>query len=208
MTRDEAVDIIKGRLARSGNTAMDDYVIGELKLAQTTLEEGATLPWFLLTELSSYVGTIGEERVPVPDDFLMECEEGSLWIVQDDGTSKGLPKDDYAALLAAYSTAGTPISYALLGEYFRVLPVPTAVETYKRIYYGAATALTTNIENVWLKHSPKLMIGIAGEAVARYVRDFNAVGLFKQDASDAWNALVMKNEARLHSNREYMMGDD
>lgn len=204
MTRDEAVSIIKGRLARWNDTVLTNHIIVELKQAQQRAEMDATLPWFLLTE-SSYAATVvDEERVEVPADFLREAEEDALWLEATDGTWVQLKKDDYASIRNRWTESDQPRRYALVGEYFRLRPVPDAVYNLHMIYYGKDAVLSTNIENKWLLHTPELLIADAGAIIAaRYVRNEPAAAEFRADYQRARTQMMTMNQARLDANRVY-----
>lgn len=206
MTRDEAVAIVKGRLARTNNSDITAYVVAEMKLQQSILEESEELPWFLLSETGTTTLTAGEERIQLPENFLLEWEDGALYVQETDGTWTPILKDDYDAIAGRKS--GEDFRYSLAGNYFRILPTVTANKTLKMIYYAADTALSTDVENNWLKYAADLMIARTGIAVASYVKDYEALTLFTQDDARATRRLMMKNEARKHVNRDYAMGDD
>lgn len=204
MTRDEAVSIIKGRLARWNDTVLGTHIIVELKQAQQRAEMDATLPWFLLTE-SSYAATVAdEERTELPADFLREAEEDALWVEDTDATWTQLKKDDYAAIRTRWTETGLPRRYAIVGEYLRLRPVPDTVYNLHMIYYGKDTVLSTNIENKWLANVPELLIADAGAIIAsRYVRNEPAAAEFRADYQRARTQMMTMNQARLDANRVY-----
>lgn len=210
MTRDEGVALIKQQLGF--RTTLDSVIVTNMQLAQTMLEIGPTKPWFLLGDYVNRRLTSGEERLPVPTDMLIEVDSASLIYVPED--SEGIEdevdliKDDYDVLRKNYKDvdSGPPEAYALIGEYFRIFPLPDYSYYLKILQYRRDTALTTNVENKWLKWNPYLLLGTTLKQVAGAVRDAGA-----SQQADLWiNAglvtLHHQNEAREHSNRTYQMG--
>lgn len=216
MTRDEAVSEIQTQLAF--RTTLASTIIGHLKQAQSDLELAPTLPWFLVSE-DSYKDTVsGEQRVPVPLDFLDETDEAVLRYVPTtpsaDAPEVDLFKDNYDDLRKAYmdpSTGilkvGPPEAYALLGGYFRVFPTPDAAYRLKMIYYAEDDVLDTNIENQWLKYSPLLLIGKAGKKIAMGpLRDQVAYGVFDSWEKEGRSLLVTREVTRDNSNKTLQVG--
>src|SRR5688572_12731232 len=87
MTRDEAVALIAFRLG--DRTDLNDRIIAEMRLAQTELELGPTLPWFLLTEMATATLYEGDDTMALPADFLREVDEdeSALWFYKVDADS-------------------------------------------------------------------------------------------------------------------------
>lgn len=215
MTRNEAVAILKARLGNYTQDSLDTIIINELKLTQIELEEREWLPWFLLSEEAETQTTAGDWRVPVPGDFLMEWETGSLWYYDSSVASgsdpyKDLVKDDWEVIRndEDYLTPGKPKAYDLVGDYFNLAPTPDATYTLKMVYYKEDTKLDSDVENDWLKHAPSLMIAITGARIAGYVRrDKPEIALqFAQEAQSADRTLLKKTEARCEVNKARVMG--
>lgn len=213
MTRDEAVTEIK-QLASFRQGTTDDAVIRTyLQRVQEFYENGpvlAELPWFLRSDRSDRSTTAGEERVPIPADFLREAEPSALYFVPAD-TDKPeveLRKDDTDFLRNKYPRAetGEPKEYSLDGKYFRLFPTPDAIYTLRMVYYKQATVLTSNIENDWLKYAPWLLIGRAGRLWSTALRDLTGAKAFGEIEGEALKTLSDESEARKHANRRYQMG--
>jgi len=216
MTRDEAVAHIQMQLGF--RTTLSSSIISQLQLAQQNLETGPTLPWFLISE-DSYIRTEdGEQRVPLPTDFLEEADEAVLRYIPDDLSAENpevdLIRDEYDVLRKNYMDTATgtiktgpPEAYALFGEYFRVFPTPDDDYLIRMIYYQQDDLLTTNIENQWLKYIPKLLMGLAGKQLSGGpLRDQVAFSTF-----DAWEkegrAMLLSKEIRRDiSNRNLQVG--
>ncbi len=209
MFRDVARARIQQTLGFRGDKEAE--IIAALQDAQVMLERGAELPWFLLSEVASITTSDGEERVPLPTDFLREWEDDPLWYFTagtggDADTWTELAKDDLALLRSKYPGEGAPIAYALDVKYFRIFPTPDATYTLKIMYFKTDAVLTTNIENQWLTYFPYLVMGEAGQLLASGLRDANAIAVF-QDWTAKGNArMIIENEARMHASHGYVMG--
>lgn len=210
MNRDAAVSRIQQTLGFRSDKSSE--IVNALQDAQVELEENATLPWFLLTEVASIVTVIGEERVQLPSDFLQEWEEDPLHYfstesgVEDEDLWTALSKEDLGYLRDNLPGSGAPAAYALDNTYYRIFPTPDAVYTLKHIYYKQDALLTVNIENLWLEHVPFLLIGLAGIQLAIALRDAEALAIFSAWEQRHRALLVRKSEARMHSSRRYIMG--
>jgi hypothetical protein len=215
MTRDEAVVIIQQTLGFRSD--LGDAIIRNLKLAQTNLELGPTLPWFLLSEESQTTTSADSHRVQIPDDFLREAEGSALIYRPDDSDEDELilGKRDYDWLLKEYPSVyetddvRTPKYYALRGEYFMVFPKPDAEYILRMVYFKRDDVLSTDVENGWLLHAPLLLMGEAGLLLAPGLRDGNATQTFSQWRAAGRSALFTANEDREHANRDdYQMGGE
>jgi hypothetical protein len=213
MLRDDAVVLVQEKLGYRSD--LKDSIIRNMKLAQSQLELGPTKPWFLLSEDSTTTLTPEESRVGLPDDFLCETEDAALIYVPDDVDEEEwiLGKRDYDTLLKTYkgvvlpSVARPPRYYALRGDYFIIFPKPDAAYTLKMVYYKRGESLDTNIENVWLKQCPYLLMGKAGLLVSPGLRDLNATNTFNSWEREGRLAMYTRNEDREHAGRDdYQMG--
>jgi hypothetical protein len=203
MDRDTAVNLVALRLGNRPELA--ESIIAEMQLAQQSLEiglqlpQGGTfLPWFLLTEKASTTTLVLEERLSVPADFLglPDEEEAALWL--DD---KALVPSDYADLVHEFkdSEPGEPTHYALVGEYFRLRPIPSAVFPISMLYFGRGAVLDANIENIWLKEAPLLLISQTTMQVADYLADHEAMQkagvVASKEAMRIYNTTIARQEA-------------
>jgi hypothetical protein len=207
MTRDEAVARIAFLLGNRSD--LNDAIVRELKAAQTQLENGPLLPWFLLSEEATASIALGQERIAIPSDFLREPEEeGALWLFRE-GTAEPfeLAKAQYDKARYVYTGSEQPKVYAAIGGYFYLFPVPDRAYTLKLIYFAADTSLSTNIENKWLKYAPDLLCGQAGGVLATVLEKASASALFAAMAAGARDAISRANTARLEANRVRRMGE-
>ena len=184
MTRDEAVSLMLEQLGF--RTDLSSNCITHLKLAQIQLEKGPTKPWFLISAQLSLATIAGTETVAVPTGFIQEYDQATLKYVPDD--SEGLAdevdlvKGTYDVLRVNFREveSGAPQAYALMNGNFHIFPLPDAVYSLKLIQYTKDTVLDTNIENAWLRESPKLLIGAAGKELAAALRDSAAMATFQR----------------------------
>lgn len=209
MFRDVARARIQQTLGFRGDKETE--IIAALQDAQVMLERGATLPWFLLSEVASISTSDGEERMALPTDFLREWEDDPLWYFTagtggDPDAWTELAKDDLALLRKRYPGEGAPVAYALDVKYFRIFPTPDDTYTLKMMYFKADAILTTNIENQWLTYFPYLVIGEAGILIAAGLRDANALAVFQKWTDEGRERMFVENEARMHASHGYTMG--
>lgn len=201
MTRNEAVQIIADRLGQRSGLA--DQIVNEMKLAQTKLEHGGFLPWFLKAK---YDATFDTSPVYIQDGFLREIEDTPLFsYYDDDGVLHDMEKDFYSTLVAATANGdidatGPPEYYAIPDATFiHLFPVPDKSYSGHSRYYAAATALTVDTENAWLKYAPDVLISETGMKIAKFLRDEVAVALFKED-------LIVANEKMIRDTVAFNVG--
>lgn len=216
MTRDEAVSEIQVQLVF--RTTLASTIISHLQKAQQDLELAPTLPWFLISE-DSYIDTVsGEQRTPVPTDFLDETDEAVLRYVPTTPSAStpevDLIKDNYDDLRKAFMDTttgilkvGPPEAYALLGNYFRLFPTPDSTYRLRMIYYKQDTLLTTNVENQWLKYIPLLLMGKAGKKSSLGpLRDQIAWQVFSEWEAEGRRLLTTREVTRDASNKNLQVG--
>lgn len=212
MLRDAVLALMRPRLGSRDD--LDAAIIAEMQYVQEfSLEQtGAFTPWFLESELSQTLVAAGEERVPLPSDFLGEVEDQHLWMYVASETAAPfteLHKSSYDRLIVKYPILGRPSEYALTGNYFLLRPVPSVDYVLKMRYYAKDAPLTSNIENQWLKYAGDLVIAETSAIIAgNYIQNPAMAERFKGDAAQARTRLYTKHEARKHVNRTYGMGED
>lgn len=193
---------------------LETEIIQALQDAQVDLENEPTLPWFLVSEVSSVTTTPTESRVPLPVDFIREAEDedgGGLYLfdstADEDEQWIKLEKATLNELRLAYqSTDGEPEAYALDDEYFRLAPIPDDTYTLKMVFYQKDDLLDTNIENKWLEKAPELIIGIAGRKMAEAIRDAGALQTFANMEARGRKRLEDFAVARQEEGRTRQMG--
>ena len=212
MLRDVLVTRIANRF--QFRTDLDLKIIDEMQNSQIELEEELVndYPWFLLSEVANIDGTALEERLPLPSDFLMEYDEGTLWIFDSTIAAKDdqwieLTKGYHDALKAEYTGIDKPIRYSLSGEYFRLYPTPDKVYNFRMLYFKRDTTLTNNIENQWLKFAPWLIGGRTGFNLAHSLRDTDNRDFFATKYSESLLSLEKKQRVREEANHDASMDD-
>jgi len=204
---------------QSGDAEIIECIQDAQELIETTYPV-EPLPWFLLSERSSTTSPGEEERIFLPEDFMMEYEEDGLWLQLPDGGEKRLRKydsDDLRAMTGRFSDAQEEswrtqykFSYALTGEYFRIFPTPSDPFTFKMMYYKKQTVLDetdTSSTNNWLRYAPWILIGMAGEVYAHAIRDQPAMAFFQQKKGAALQSVTDFTISRQLSNRRMSMGE-
>lgn len=223
MTRDEAIKIV---LSRCGNRVKDTYLqqqcVQELALIQQTKLEGADFkPWFLLSEYMHAVCGRLEARMPLPENFLEELEEGILW-VRAPGQPKFEPlrRDDLDILEERFldHEPSIPEQYAIVRNYAVLFPTPSQAYPMKVRCYLREPLLTyaygdeanqTRKTNLWLSEAPDWVIGELGKVIAgQYLKDEATAAKFAEDAATARARLYVNCVAREEMNRQRDMGDD
>jgi hypothetical protein len=209
MKRDALIKLLAFRLGDRDLDEVSERAVLEMDFVQRmTLEEHEWLPWFLESELASIVTEIGENRVPVPLDFLLEIEEEHLYVVDSAGTALRLVKGDADTLQAKYSGTGQPQCYAISGKYYLLFPTPDAVYGLQQRYYAADTLMSAaDEETSWLKYAADLVLAVLGQILAgKHYKDTAAEASFKVDAEAAWNRLYTKHTAMAEINQSRSMG--
>lgn len=211
MTRDEARNIVALRCGR--RTDLDATIDAEMAFVQDTILEGDQVlrPWFLLFDDTTLATVIDQETVSLPSTFIEEFEGEPLrWLDTSIDVSTGdqwvgLVKEDYRIIKARFpGKSNTPQSYAIINDKIYLRPTPSAVQSLRFIYFKKDAALTSNIQNNWLKHAADLVIAETGYIVAsKHIQNMALAGEFEKDRAIAKKRLYERNEARLHVNRDY-----
>lgn len=209
MTLQEAIDQIK--VITGFRRDLDAQIVKQLKFAQANLEQGPTMPWFLLSEVSTNVTTVNGRRILIPDDFIREYEDGALWFAPSGEDEIALEKADNDELMRIFGTVaeGQPQAYSLDGKYFKIYPLPDDVYTVKLLYYRHDTPMDQvqlSDSSLWLANAPDCIIGRAGSVLASGLRDKDAMDRFTSMEAQGRVAMYNENEARKHANRSYQIG--
>lgn len=209
MTRDDVVRLLGWRLGDRSD--MQERILREMDFIQTTvLEENEWMPWFLESEWASAQTTVGEARVPLPTDFLVEIEESHLYISKDGGEEKRLVKKDMDTAKSLRPGSGQPEYYAISGGYFYFYATPDyAYDLRMRYYAKDALMSAANVETLWLKHASDLVMALVGEAIAgKHIQNLQQAAAFQADAQKAWNRLLTKHTALNELNMARALGGD
>lgn len=215
MTKTEFITLLKQRLLNNNDTALNEIIVSEMDHVQSTILEGAEFwPWFLLSETVNSNTTALERRVAVPEDFLAEWEDGTLWRYDEtDSDDKWieLKKDDYDANLARYPGDGSPKKYAQDDSYFYLFPRPDAVYQLRMKYYAKQilpSVLTSSETNAWLTYASDWFLAEVGAIIASLHLDMEKQAMkFDAMAAKAKRRLYVLNTAREEQNNSRHMGD-
>lgn len=209
----DSLDILMGRIGRS-DPALRAKCLLEMKLAQESLEQSETLPWFIQSEKADSLTKINDRRLRLPPDFLRESEEETLVYVDSEGVEHHLVKGAFDELLSEFGSdaKGPPCKYAIRGEYLQFFPMPDAeYQVRYSSYYARQTPPedTTTSANAWFRNAADLVIARAGLIIAtNYLKDPELQSTFDGLLGDAKKRLFHLEVAREESNRSRDMEDD
>jgi hypothetical protein len=185
MLRSVAVARIQDQLGFM--TGQSDKVIARLQEAQRDLENGKTLPKFLLQENQALTLTAGESTVVLPALFLRPDDNNKLHYIiagEDKPTYIEWERDFNLAFELYYTTTpSAPVVAHLRNLVIDFIRPADATYTIGWSYYKRGDPLTTDVENEWLEETrgaPEWLIGEAGWRLAKDKRDKDAIASFDQ----------------------------
>lgn len=189
MLRSEAISIIKA--ATGFRVNQDATIIRALQTAQRDLEQGKSLPNWLLVFDAAITVTANTPSITLPTGFLRLHDDYDMYYVNSDSARVFIPRRNYTEAYQTYVASGEEDDSAVTSDsdYPKVIvyknrtqgiliPTPTTSFTAYLTYYKAADVLTTDIENAWLANSANYLIGMAGLHVAGPLRDKDAMTYF------------------------------
>lgn len=208
MTKAELLQLLGWRLGDRDD--MDARAEAELPFVQDfVLEAKEWLPWFLLKETSALVVTLGSRVVQFPDDFLLEVEEGHLYLTQGGEIVKELVKMDFDTALRKYPGDGEPVAYSVMGEAIQLFPIPNEARGLYLPYFGKDERLTGTGSPKWLQHASDVVLAELGKILAeKHIKDANAAAGFAADAQAAWTRLYHKHIAMQEVNNSHAMNKE
>lgn len=215
---DELVSRIKVRLSRQQDSGIDARIRVELAAAQESLEDGVTLPWFLLTQQSYTVAGAHEafslSNFPgfiriAEDDFGLRVEDLSRL---DETLVRLTKQDTYGQLLryaSGYADATVlPEHYCVLGNTIHIRLKQAVSRTYHLSYYqNDATVPISGATTLWSANVPELLTAAAGVKVARYLRDDVSFQLFESERRAAYAEMVKRSQALQDADQSYTMDE-
>ena len=193
---------------------LEAEIIQELQRAQRLLEQGKTLPWFLVA-INQEVETNPSSPTTIPTGFIREVEPARMRYYPDGDNSTTpvfLRKMSHIEAQIAYpsespGTAEYPIAYNIYNDnLIQFYPRTATTQTLYWDFYKKAAVLSTDIENVWLAHCPDLLIGMAGRQMAQILGKQRAEKQFAEMAAASWDAIFKETILREVSGREYIIG--
>lgn len=167
-------------------TTLDTSIVGALNSVQRGLEQGVSLPDFLLVFDAAISVTADDENITLPTGFLRMHDKYDMYYVDDEGGRNYLPRRDEQEARESYASATDP-------TYPRVwvrrsstegilIPTPSISDSYFLTYYMAEPVLSIGsvTENKWLDNLPDIMIGGAGLQVTTAIGYKEGIDYFKQ----------------------------
>jgi len=222
MTRDQLISLVLARLGqRQKDTKLQQAAVDEgTQIQINTLEKADFKPWFLLSDYEETTVKANDYKVSLPQRFLEEWEEGSLWYVPDptNPTERiALPKKDYDMASAKYPGPGDPKCYSLAESHFLLSPVPTTDILLQMRYYKGEEVMSEPYgmanqvipSNAWTTYASDWYMGELGLILATfYTQDANAATNFQAYAQAAKRRVYVETIARIEANASRVMGDE
>lgn len=201
MLRSEAITIIKRGLGF--RQTQDAAIISALQAAQRDLENGVTLPDWLLSYDAPITVTADTATFTFPTRFLRLHDDYEMYYVNSNSARVFIPRKNYTEAYTAYVASGEdededvidttangyPQVFVQRGRTGGILiPTPTVSFTAYLTCYVGATLLDSDVENAWLANSANYLIGLAGMKVAGALRDKGAMEVFGDMAKQGGRA--------------------
>lgn len=231
MLRDAAVQQVHDGLGfRPLGTPLQSLIINRMLMAQHYMEQGKSLPRFLLRLDETFQLFQGVSKAELPLGFIKESDESRMHFTPM-GTDKPFylsrryTMDGMRAYILPSSEPTFPRVYAIrlrqdlnappVGVQFG--PVPGVIDffvpadkTYTLTwdYYSRDFVLTQNIENNWLRNAPLILIGLTGMYVARDLRDDQALQRFTEVYQEGHKAMFGEIMAQEEASQPLQMGAD
>lgn len=173
---------------RSGmgfRTTLESTIIRALNSVQRGLEEGLSLPEFLLVYDAEITVTADDANITLPSGFLRLHDSYEMYYVDSEEGRTYIPLRNDTEARSAYGDVEDSthaIVWVRRSKTAGILvPTPTESATYYLTYYKAEPVLSTDVTtNKWLDNLPDVMVGAAGLEVAQAARDKDAMGFFQQ----------------------------
>ena len=121
MTNAELLDLMLLRLGANRNPNVRKSCLNELNAVLKQLEAESFQPWFLEHTFNSML-LVGADQVELPNDFIIEWEEGQLTLTDVDLVI--YPEKRVKEQLPRYEWRNRPVAYALFGNRL-VFPGPS-----------------------------------------------------------------------------------
>jgi len=209
MTRDEAVARIQRGLSFRRN--LTDEIIASLEEARIELENGVTLPNFLLVEDAPLLLVAGTNTLSLPDGFIrQEHLEPLRYFPESTETPLFIPWKSYGDALLAYSdfSASGPKVATLRASTIRIFPDADVDYSLTWSYYKHSEALNgpDADANAWLANCPDALIGEAGLRMAEDLEDDAAMAKFNRMMNKGKRQYIFEKVAREEAGGPIVMG--
>lgn len=224
------IDQIETRIGRrlrrkvGVGTTLRTEIIDELVAAQVKLEEGPTLPWFLLVRKVKTVAGVHSE-VTLDTDFAnfirvwdggrgLEVLDPSVTDV-DEEPYKVVPFDDDLTVVLQKQSGSVAESITLPkiafqeGDTIFVRQEQKIGRTYRlHAYWKDPTVPATGATTLWSTNFADLLMNMAGREMAWTLRDDAAEARFEKDLAIARSNFIRAVAARADAGQEHEMGKD
>lgn len=216
-----------GRRLRRGvgiGTNLETEIIDELVHAQEKLEDGPTLPWFLLDRKTKTVVGVHSEVTLDTDfvDFIRVWDGGrGLEVLDSSITSADAEKfkiipfdDDLTVVLQKQSGSVTnditlPKIAFQEGDTIFIRQEQKIDRTYRlHAYWRDPTPPATGATTLWSKNFADLLMNMAGREIAWTLRDDASEARFEKDLNVARTQFIRAVAARADAGQEHEMGKD
>lgn len=208
----------KRRFGRK-NYNFDVDFLDEMKSAQEELEEGPTLPNWLLKDLTATPNPITAGTT----SFVLSHTNGKILRLRDDRAIEYLDSDgnlqqmwhlDTYQQLKQKKDNGIPsgkIYYWIdrQDDAWTVHFEPEQTYSLTVIVNGFApeATLTGSNENGWLRNEPQLIVGLAGVNLASWLRDDRALQYFQGLEQRGRRRMITRVESEVWADSDLVMGD-
>jgi hypothetical protein len=207
-TNKQVIDLMMARLGSRAAPKLRGNVLLEINTYIDGRETQALLPWFLTkqAELDFQAGDISH---PLPLDFLRELEDDQPMVYVEGAFINQLKKAPMDAL--NFDGEGGPDVYALIAEEFYIAPKASSPLTVKFRYLAETIEILDDdqpVSNLWLKYAANVVTFGALRVIAGFqVQDPDMANRFAGEEQRALDGLWRANEARQHTNADYMIED-
>src|SRR5262245_3597204 len=167
-------------------TTLDSSIVGAINSVQRTLEEGVSLPDFLLVYDAPITVTAAIEAITLPANFIRMHDKFDMYYVDSDGKRNYLPRKDEQEARVAHAGVTSPTYPRVWARRTNtsgvLIPKPALSGTYFLTYYKAEPVLSIGgtITNKWLDNRPDIIIGTAGLEVCTAVGYKDGFDFFRQ----------------------------
>jgi hypothetical protein len=217
-TIDELVARIKTRVSRHQDSSLDAKIVVELAAAQESLEEGVTLPWFLLWQDQQEVTGIHESfSLTAYTGFIrIADDEFGLRVVDltrtDEQYVKLVRQDTYDKLVrlspGVADEVTLPEAYYVHGSVAHIRKKQIVPRTYRLSYYKKdPTIPAAGATTLWSHYVGTLLLATAGIEVARHLRDKENVNYFESLKARKYGEMVKRNQASQDADQNYVMDE-
>jgi hypothetical protein len=212
MNNTEVLDWMLERLGGRRNFSRSTLLL-ELNAKIKEFERGSFLPWFLEGLWETTIST-GTSSLALPTDFLQEVENGALELVAATGRfvyPKKRPFEAMQLIRQNFPEGGVPSYYSVWGGQLHVAPTPLSDYALTLPYFKKTPEVTDAAVDAtsWLAEATNFIsYSTLADVSANELKDDSSASKFRTLAAEAYARLYRYNEARQHTNADYVIGED